>query len=158
MNLSGSCLYLLFYNNTDVDIMIKTLFSIINKNFEHNIDTQRNLSFSSNASTIKNMMGLKDFNLNTDIDGTTTEATFNPTPQWWTRKRKAYCSQDESFNHKIQKKMKNHDPSCGKYKSLEKQLRNLNQCVDVDDNKIVIAMYHSQDLCYLYSEAFTENN
>ena len=104
------------------------------------------------------MMAYKDFNPNMDYDVATTEATFKPTPQWWTRKCNAYRNQDEAFNNKILKQMKNLDPICDKYKSLKKQLRNLDQCVDVDDYKRFIAMYNHQDHCYLCGEAFTEAN
>ena len=64
------------------------------------------------------MMAYKDFNPNTDYDVTTTEATFKPTPKRWTRKCNAYHNQDEAFNNKILKQLKNLDPICDK--SLKK--------------------------------------
>lgn len=74
------------------------------------IDTQHNLSLSSNSSAIKYMFV------------TTTEATFKQTLKWWSHKCNSYHNQDEAFNNKLLKQMKYLDRICDKCRSLNQQL------------------------------------
>lgn len=134
--------YLLAYNENDVKMMIKPIDNLIKMNAEYKVDLLSNLSLSKNATCIKYALAYKDFNPEQHYGIVNEKNTFKPTPKWWVFKCNNYYNQDSKFNLTHPK---------------NKQLRNLDKCVNKDDYKKFLEMYNDS-CCHLCGEHFTPTN
>ena len=134
--------YLLAYNENDVEMMIKPIDNLIKMNAEYKVDLLSNLSLSKNAACIKYALAYKDFNPEQHYGIVNEKNTFKPTLKWWIFKCNNYYNQDSKFNL-------THPHN--------KQLRNLDKCVNKDDYKEFLKMYDNS-CCHLCGEHFTPTN